>query len=209
MSGPVPRDESARAGAAAAAGEAPDTPMAADYSISMLRANLAGLPLFMIMMGLVVAPFVLSVGIPGFILGVNRSLNLWTFLLWIAVGTLAHEALHGIGWVVAGKQSFRSVKFGLHWKTLTPYAHFTEPITASAYRIGIVLPGIVVGLGPALAGYALNDAGAILFGGLFFGAAAGDALGLWAVRNIPAGTLVLDHPTRVGCRIVSSSEIRP
>ncbi len=185
----------------------PASPGPADYSISMLRANLVGLPLFVLMMGAVVAPFLLSIGTPAFILGINGSLTLWVFLLWIAIGTVAHEALHGVGWVVAGNRSFRSVRFGFYWKTLTPYAHFTEPITASAYRIGIVLPGIVVGLGPALAGYALNHPATVLFGGLFFGAAAGDALGLWAVRNIPAGTLVLDHPTRVGCRIVSSQEL--
>ncbi len=180
----------------------------ADFSISMLRANLLGLPLFLLMMGTLVAPYLLLVGIPAFILGVNRSLDLGTFLLWMAAGTAAHEALHGVGWAVAAGRSFRSMRFGVHWKTLTPYAHFTEPISAAAYRIGIVLPGLVVGLGPAIAGYLLDDPAALLFGGIFFGAAAGDALGLWAVRDIPAGTLVLDHPTRVGCRIVSSHEVR-
>lgn len=183
-------------------GEAP-----ADHSISMLRANLLGLPLFLLMMGTVVAPYLLLVGIPAFILGVNRSLDLGIFLLWIAAGTAAHEALHGVGWAVAAGKPFRSMRFGVHWKTLTPYAHFTEPISAAAYRIGIVLPGIIVGLGPAIAGYALDHPATLLFGGLFFGAAAGDALGLWAVRNIPAATLVLDHPTRVGCRIVASQEM--
>lgn len=174
----------------------------------MLRANLLGLPLFVVMMGAVVAPYLLANGIPPFILGVNRSMDLWIFLAWIAAGTVAHEALHGIGWVVAAGRSFRSMRFGVHWKTLTPYAHFTEPISAAAYRIGIVLPGLVVGLGPAIAGYAFDHPATLLFGGLFFGAAAGDALGLWAVRDIPAATLVLDHPTRVGCRIVSQHELQ-
>ncbi len=181
----------------------------ADYSISMAKANLLGFPLFLIMMAALVLPYVLSRGLPAFILGVNRFVDLWVFLPWIAAGAVAHELLHGLGWMAAGNRSFRSVRFGFHWKTLTPYAHFTEPITASAYRIGIVLPGLVVGFAPAAAGYVIDHPALVLFGGIFFGAAAGDALGLWAVRKIPARTLVLDHPSRVGCRVVSSPDIRP
>jgi hypothetical protein len=180
----------------------------ADYSISMLRANLAGFPLFLVMMSALVLPFVATTGLPAFILGVRGFVELQVFLPWVAAGTVAHEALHGIGWMAAGNRSFRSVRFGFHWKTLTPYAHFTEPINVSAYRVGIVLPGIVVGILPALAGYVTGNPAFVLFGGIFFGAAAGDALGLWAVRSIPAGTFVLDHPTRVGCAIVSPPEIR-
>lgn len=200
-------------GSAPPAGTAPEEPVPGvrppdDYSISMLRANLAGFPLFLVMMAAVVLPFVAMTGLPAFILGVNRFVELQVFLPWVAAGTVAHEALHGLGWMAAGNRSFRSVRFGFHWKTLTPYAHFTEPITAAAYRIGIVLPGLAVGLAPAVAGYALGNPAFVLFGGIFFGAAAGDALGLWAVRNIPSATLVLDHPSRVGCTIVSPPENR-
>jgi len=171
-----------------------------------VRANLTGLPLFLVMMAAAVLPYVRIHGFPAFMLGVHGFTDLLVIIPWIIAGTLAHEALHGLGWIAAGRRSFRSVKFGFHWKTLTPYAHFTEPITARAYRIGIVLPGIVVGLLPALAGYAFRDPRLILFGGLFLGGAAGDVLGLWATRKIPPATLVLDHPSRVGCTVCSQTE---
>jgi hypothetical protein len=187
----------------------PGGPEPADYSISMLRANLAGFPFFLVMMSALVVPCLAWKGVPAFILGVRHFVELPVFLPWVALGTAAHEGLHGLGWMAAGRRSFRSVRFGFHWKTLTPFAHFTEPITARAYRIGIVLPGLVVGLGPAVAGDALGDPAFVLFGGIFFGAAAGDALGLWAVRKIPPGTLVLDHPTRVGCIIHHQQEQIP
>jgi hypothetical protein len=193
---------------AAHGNEPPAGGAGAEYSISMLRANLAGFPLFLAMMSALVLPYVALKGLPDFILGVNRFVELQVFLPWVAAGTAAHEALHGLGWMAAGNRSFRSVRFGFHWKTLTPYAHFTEPIAARAYRIGIVLPGLAVGVVPAVIGYAIGNPAFVLFGGIFFGAAAGDALGLWAVRNIPAGTFVLDHPSRVGCTVVSPPEIR-
>jgi len=170
----------------------------------MARANIAGIPLFVLLMAAAVGPYIAFHGLPAFALGVRGFVKIPVLLGWIAAGTLAHEGLQGLGWMAAGGGNFRMVKFGFHWKTLTPYAHFTEPITAGAYRVGIVLPGIVVGLLPALAGYALSDPSFILFGGFFLGGAAGDVLGLWATRNIPGGTLVIDHPSRVGCLVFAA-----
>jgi len=175
--------------------------------VSLAKANLAGFPLFFLLMSGAVLPYILLGGFPAFVLGVRSFVDLRVFIPWIIVGTLAHEAMHGLGWTAAGAGAFGSVKFGFHWKTLTPYAHFTEPMTAKAYRIGIVLPGIVVGLCPALAGYAMSNPPLVLFGGIFTGGAAGDLMGLWATRKIPPGTLVLDHPSRVGCIIFSGESL--
>lgn len=174
--------------------------------MSLARANLLGIPLFLAMMAGLVVPFVLWRGFPAFVVGVHRFVDLAVFLPWIAAGVVAHEGLHGLGWVAAGRTSFRAVRFGFHWKTVTPYAHFTEPIPARAYRAGIALPGVALGLAPAAAGYALADPSFVLFGGIFFGAAAGDAMSLWATRNIPAETPVLDHPNRVGCIVHQRQE---
>jgi len=165
----------------------------------MLRANLLGIPLFLVMMAAAVAPYIGAHGMAAFAFGVRAFVELPVLLSAIVAGTLAHEGLHALGWMVAGGGNFSSVKFGFYWKTLTPYAHFTRPITAKAYRVGIVLPGIVVGLLPAVAGYLVPEPSLILFGGFFLGGAAGDVMGLWAARNIPPAALVLDHPSRVGC----------
>ena len=180
-----------------------------DYTISLARANLLGVPLFLLLTAALVGPYVAWKGPAAFLVGVRGFVDLRVFLGWIAAGTLAHEALHGLGWVWAGRTSFRSVKFGFHWKTVTPFAHFTDPIAAKAYRVGIALPGITLGLLPAAAGYAFDSPSAVLFGGIFLGAAAGDAMSLWATRAIPAATPVLDHPTRVGCIVHQHQESPP
>lgn len=178
-----------------AAAGAPDT------TISLARANLLGIPFFLVIMGLLVGPFILVNGFGRFVTGIASYAGLGVVIPAIITGTLIHEFLHGLGWVVSSGKSFGSVKFGFHWKTITPFAHFTEPIPARAYRIGVVLPGIFVGVFPAIAGYLAAQPALILFGGIFTGAAAGDMLSLWATRKIPGAAHVTDHPTRVGCVI--------
>ena len=71
----------------------------------------------------------------------------WRFFLLFAGGVVVHEALHGIAWRLAGAAP-GSVRFGFQWKTLTPYAHSTAAMSARAYRIGAVTPGLVLGLVP-------------------------------------------------------------
>lgn len=172
-----------------------------DHTISLARANLLGIPFFLAVTAILVLPAIAAGGIGPFVLGVSRYSDLRVVAAAVVLGTVAHEFFHGLGWVLAGRKPFGAVQFGFHWKTLTPYAHFTEPISARAYRIGVVLPGILVGLVPATAGYVLPEPALILFGGIFSGAAAGDLLSLLATRRIPGDVLVIDHPSRVGCLV--------
>jgi hypothetical protein len=125
--------------------------------------------------------------------------QLWVFLPALAVGVVAHEAVHGLGWMVAGRVPFRAMRFG--FRSLTPFAHCTVPLPARAYRIGIAAPGVLVGLLPALLGTTLSVGGLAAFGWLLTGTAGGDLLVLWLLRGVPPGAMVEDHPTRAGCLV--------
>lgn len=126
---------------------------------------------------------------------------LWRFLLIFLGGVLAHEALHGLAWRIAGAER-GSVSFGFQVKTLTPYAHSDAPMSARAYRIGAITPGLILGAIPAVVGLALG-AGATFWFGLFFTlAAGGDALILWLLRGVSPDRLVKDHPTKPGCLVL-------
>ncbi len=125
----------------------------------------------------------------------------WRFLAVFAAGVLVHELLHAFAWRLAGAER-GSVSLGFQWKTLTPYAHSSAPMTARAYRIGALTPGVVLGVVPALAGLVLG-AGAVFWFGLFFTlAAGGDALILWLLRGVDGARLVADHPAKPGCLVL-------
>jgi len=120
----------------------------------------------------------------------------------LVLAIVLHELVHGAAWIVAGRVPRSAIRFGISWKALTPYANCTVPLDVSAYRIGAMAPGILIGLLPALAGIAAENGGLFLVGSVMTLAAGGDVLVLWLLRNVPRGAKVLDHPTRAGCIVL-------
>lgn len=174
-----------------------------DYSISLGKANLIGAPLFVILAGIVVIPYGLTWGWIALFLAFNEFMVLKIFLPAMIIGVVVHEMLHGLGWVYFGKQSMRVIKYGFNIRTLTPYAHCTVPLQASAYKIGTALPGIALGIIPGLIGLFAQNGFLTIFAAFFLGAASGDFFCLWLMRSISPESTVIDHPTRAGCMVLS------
>jgi len=174
-----------------------------DRSISLLRAN------FM-MLYFAVPATILPAALWYWVWGLDgierlftqSGIRLWMFLA-LAGGIVVHEALHAFAWARAARLPFSSIRFGFHWKTITPYAHCSIAIRARAYRIGAVTPLLAMGVLPVLLAIATGSAAVLAFGLFFTFAAGGDMLILWLIRDIPSNAMVEDHPTRAGCMIRS------
>jgi len=126
-------------------------------------------------------------------------------LFLLIAGTFAHELLHGLTWMKMGDLDWDDIKYGFKLRVLTPYAHCKKPITAKAYRWGILIPGFILGFLPFIGSLILGYAWLLVFGFIFTLAAGGDFLMFWIIRDIPEDSLVEDHPERVGCKVVSQS----
>jgi hypothetical protein len=175
-----------------------------DLSISLAKANLVGIPLFLFSFLLVIVSYNLAWGIASLLRSINEFMRIKTLIPLVISGVLLHEAMHAFGWMVFGRLPASAMKFGLELKTLTPYAHCRIPMRASAYRVGVVLPAVVLGILPAAVGVGTHQGCLTLFGALFLGAACGDLLCLWMMRGVQRDSLVRDHPTRAGCLIVNA-----
>lgn len=127
-------------------------------------------------------------------------------LVLFIVGVVIHELLHGLSWWYFGRKPRSVIKYGFQVKTLTPYAHCTEPMDVRAYRIGAAMPGLVLGIAPWLVGLATGHEPSLLFGLLFTIAALGDAMVLWMIRHVERGRLVIDHPTQAGCYVIEPDD---
>lgn len=120
------------------------------------------------------------------------------------VGVLAHELVHGVTWKVVGRLPWKGIRFGVQLKTFTPYASPTVPMRARAYRIGVMMPLMVVGLIPFVAGLILEYSQLAVFGMVFTFVAGGDLAVLRAMRSVASNAWVQDHPERAGCYVVAA-----
>jgi hypothetical protein len=116
-------------------------------------------------------------------------------------GIVLHELIHGLVWANYAKEGFKSIRFGVLWKMVTPYCHCKEPLKVKEYIIGAIMPSIVLGLLPALVAIITGNVWLLLFGMIFTMASCGDFLIVLLLRKENMNDLVLDHPSEAGCYI--------
>lgn len=179
--------------------------VAYDATISMVMANVIALLMLPVAFLLFMLPYWLLWG--NGLLGGAVTLTLPSFLtmlLILAAAIIVHELLHALGFITVGKAPLSAITFGFSWKALAPFAHCRAPLTTSAYRIAVALPGLLLGLIPGIVGVVSGSLFFLVGGALMLIAAGGDAAVLWAIRHVPGDAIILDHPTRVGCRVLKS-----
>lgn len=179
----------------------PGIGIVSDHTMSMRQANIVGALFFPVAAVLTLLPFAWVWGWRA----LWDPLLPWVFIPALLAGIVAHEALHAAGFLLGGA-SRADLHFGIDKETASPFAGCTAPVSAAAYRFSVALPGIVVGLLPACLGIWWGNAPAAVMGWFFLGAAGGDVAALWAMRRVQAAAQVLDHPTRVGCRVVARGQ---
>lgn len=174
-----------------------------EHTVSMLVANLVALALTAGVVALALAADALRGRETPALLDAIDGTPVAIVLLAFALGIVAHEALHVVGFRAFGGVPWRGIRVGIMWRALAPYATASVPLTAHAYRAAIALPGLALGVLPLCAGLAVDLAALVGFGVVMTGAAGGDLAVLVATRRLPATAIVRDHPRRVGCHFVA------
>lgn len=175
---------------------------ARDTTISMVRANLAVGGVAVATAVLLVAPFVALWGQAELWRGVGIAFSPRVLIPAGLASVVVHEWLHLLGYRAGGAPR-EALHFGVNWKVLSPYAGCRHPLNATAYRQAVLLPALVLGIAPAAFAVASGNGWMLAWSYLMIVVAAGDFAALWAMRDVPPDALVLDHPTRVGCRVVT------
>jgi hypothetical protein len=183
-----------------------------DYSkekmtVDVVWANVFGLLLFI--------PIVLIFGLPYFLIwheqfnmkslikSIPDSVGLAPFLFFVilVLGIVIHELIHGFVWSRYAKQGFKSIRFGVLWKMLTPYCHCKEPLKVKYYILGAIAPSVILGIIPSVIAIFIGNVGLLVFGMFFTVAAAGDFLIIRLIWKENSEDYVLDHPSEAGCYI--------
>nr|WP_068886560.1 DUF3267 domain-containing protein [Pedobacter panaciterrae] len=129
----------------------------------------------------------------------NGLMTSVTMILVILAGVVLHELIHGITWCLFAKEGFKSIKFGVIWKAVTPYCHCKEPLKVKHYIIGAIMPGLLLGILPAVLALITGNIQLFAFGLFFTMAAGGDFMMINMIRKLDMEMLVQDHPSKIGC----------
>jgi|AGTN01.1.fsa_nt_gi Protein of unknown function (DUF3267). len=171
-------------------------------TIDIVQANAVALVIFSLTLVLFAIPFVIIWGIPT--LKIFPSLA--KFFIIFLIGIITHELIHGLIFGLFAKNGFRSIRFGVMWKMLTPYCHCKEPLKIKHYFIGALMPALVLGLVPAVISLFNGNVKWLIFGILFIAAAAGDFMVVWILRKENRENYVQDHPSEAGCYVFRRKE---
>ncbi len=170
-------------------------------TINLMKANLVGIKYLVFFAIIFLVPYYLIWGnnfSENFYKGSNRILKLFFPLIAFFVGVIIHELVHGVFFARYASKGFRSVKFGVLWKMLTPYAHCKEPLQIKHYIVALLAPLFLVGILPAVLGIILGNPGLLIFGIVFSGSAAGDLMIYNLIKKENPEDYVQDHPSEAG-----------
>ena len=179
-------------------------------TIDIVKANIYGLLLFIPIAIMFIFPYIL-IWSEQFSFAAIREFSkqlvethfvvfFWGLLIFLG-GIIIHELIHGIVFAIYAKGGFRSIRFGVMWKMLTPYCHCKEPLLVKHYILGAVMPAIMLGIIPAIASIIIGSFGLLLFGVFFTMAGIGDFMVIHLLRNEKMNDMVQDHPSEAGCYI--------
>lgn len=179
-------------------------------TINLTQGNLIGL--------FIILPIGLIFGLPFYLLWKDR-LNIsaiktlteefmldftgsgFLLLILFILGIIAHELIHGITWSRFASKGFKSIKFGVLWKMLTPYCHCKEPLKVKYYIIGALMPAIILGIIPSLISIITGNTLLLLAGIFFTVVAVGDFMIVQLLYKEDMNDYVQDHPSEAGCFI--------
>lgn len=174
-------------------------------AIDITKANVVAVVIMLLAAIIFIVPF--------FIIWKNRPIeelfstgsNWGLFFLFMIVGIVVHELIHGITWACFAKSGWKSISFGVMWKLLTPYCHCSEPMRKHPYMLGAMMPFVILGVLPAILGLVICSLPVVVWGVFFIAAAAGDIWMTWLLTKEPADCLVLDHPSEAGFYIIDEN----
>lgn len=127
--------------------------------------------------------------------------HLFLGLLALVVLIVLHELIHGFCWSLFTPHHFKDIEFGIMKPSMSPYCTCLVPLSKGQHIFGAVMPLIVLGIIPMIAGAFLHNPDILFIGVLMADAAAGDILIIFKMLRYKsnAGDIVyMDHPTEAG-----------
>lgn len=133
-----------------------------------------------------------------FLLSTYGYWNILFIFLTVIFSIILHELIHGITFSFYCKRKFQSIKFGIIWKSLMPYCNCQEELKVKHYRIGAIMPFLILGILPLVLSIFLKSLILFFYSYFLIIAATGDLIIFFLLLKESSSTLILDHPSKIG-----------
>ncbi|MDO4744798.1 MAG: DUF3267 domain-containing protein [Clostridia bacterium] len=127
----------------------------------------------------------------------------------ILLSLVIHELIHGFFFSLFAEGKFRSVEFGVLWKSFNPYCYCGDPVRKTQYLIALTMPGIILGALVGAIAIAVGSATWLIFSLVAFLSASGDfliALKILIFGKRGNGGLFQDHPDQPGVVVFTKEQ---
>lgn len=135
----------------------------------------------------------------------NLFQNKWEFILFPFIFLLSifiHEVIHAATFALFVKHGWKSIRIGMLWDKMTPYAHCSESLKRNQYALAVILPFIVLGLIPIFWSFIQSNLFYLVYGILMSTAARGDILILILLFQVSKNAYVQDHDKEIGFWVI-------
>lgn len=129
------------------------------------------------------------------------SFGIPVFLVLFVLLIVIHELIHGLCWSFFTPNRFKDIEFGIMKPSMNPYCTCLVPLQKGHYLFGTVMPFIVLGIIPMIAGIVSRNSAVLLMGILMADSAAGDLMIIQKVTGFKTDAkevIYMDHPTEAG-----------
>lgn len=124
----------------------------------------------------------------------NFLVVIFLFVLSIVFGSVLHELIHAAFFLPSLSYNLKGLSFGYIQDKMTLYVHLKEPVSIIGFRVGLIMPLIILGAFPIILGLFYGYLSILLFGIVLSVAAVGDLLLLFKTRHLHSEFMIKDQP---------------
>lgn len=137
------------------------------FFCGLMGASIVVVPLFLLFHGVpVITLMAVLLAIAGFIVSIP-----------------VHEMIHGVTCAYVSDNNYKTISYGISLKGLHAYCRYQLPIATNVRNIVSLMPGIVLGLIPAIVGVAIGNVAVCIFAILNLAGASGDVHAAYNLRK--------------------------
>ncbi len=127
--------------------------------------------------------------------------NAFSFLAYFIILVVIHEMIHGACWVAFSPGRFKDIEFGIMKPSLCPYCTCLVPLKKWQYMVGVMMPGLVLGVIPFVFSVMLAKPFGLFMASAMIAIAAGDLMIFQKIAKYNGKekeVVYIDHPTDAG-----------